>query len=471
MTPKRHFRTACSAALLMTSASAGAGEAIVSRAEDRNDLTLTIYNDGIAMVREQREIAIGKGRQRLELSDVSAGIIAPSAILEMDGVSIIEQNFDYDLLTPEALIAKAVGREVQIYRPHPETGEDRVETARILAANNGVILEIGGRIESLDRLPGRIVFRDLPPTLRERPTLSTLLESRKSGKRGLSLSYLSRGFNWRADYAAILAPDEKSMSVRAWITLTNKSGTDFRDAKTQLVAGSLHLVESNESGFPDRSNSEILAMARFVKTESLADYHLYSLPVRTDIANNQTKQVALFEADQVAVEKDYQIEFWDFQTSDIPKNAEVWLRTRNDRDHGLGQPLPQGIFRVYGRDMASNMQFLGEDQLPGTAENDPVGLRIGNAFDVTVTGRNEGRELVEKSRDRQIMRETQSYRINNGRKEAVRVRLVQTIPALSFELAESSTAPDRIMADEIVWTLEVPAKGSTELRFVLRTEN
>lgn len=448
-----------------------ADPAIESNGSSRQELSITIYNDNLAMVRDVRRVELPKGEVRLELQDVSAQINAPSALLEMDGVSVLEQNFDYDLLTPEALIRKAVGQTVRIYRPHPETGEDRVEEARILAANDGVILDIDGRIEILRDLPGRIVFADLPPALRERPTLSTLLQSSKSGKRTLSLSYLTGGLEWRADYAAMLSGDETSLDLKGWITLTNRSGADFVDANTQLVAGEVNRAEDYSRYLTKRGDrEEIIVTASRVQQESLSDYHLYTLPRKTTIADNQTKQVSFLEAPKVRVAKEYRFSAWNFGGFDRPQAVNVYLQSVNDHDHGLGLPLPEGVIRVYAKDKRKSAQFIGEDRLPSVAENNPWKIRLGESFDVTVTGKLEERELVESNRDRKIFTATQSYEINNARDAAVTVHIKQDISYAGWELLEESLPHSEKTGDAVIWPVTVPAKAKARLTFKVRTE-
>src|ERR1700733_4229555 len=203
-------------------------------------LSVTIYNDDLALVQDRRDIEIKQGRQRIEFQDVSAQIRPETVSLSAPDIGIIEQNFDFDLLTPAKLMEKAVGREVTIVRVNPATGAETREQAQVLATNGGVVLKIGQRIEVLrdDGLPVRVIFDKVPDNLRARPTLSVTIDGARPGMRPASLSYLTPGLGWKADYVALYDEAGSKIDVQGWITLTNSSGTTYENAQTLLVAGS-----------------------------------------------------------------------------------------------------------------------------------------------------------------------------------------------------------------------------------------
>ena len=204
----------------------------------QGDVAVTIYNNDLALVQDTRQLALPRGRSVQEFADVSAQIRPETVTLTAAGTGIVEQNFDYDLLSPEKLMDKAVGQTVTLVRTDAKGGEIR-ESARILANNGGTVVQIGSRIEILDRYGGRVIFPSLPPNLRARPTLSVTLDSTASGARPATLNYLSRGLGWKADYVALFDEKAGKLDVQGWITLTNTSGTTFTAAKTLLVAGSV----------------------------------------------------------------------------------------------------------------------------------------------------------------------------------------------------------------------------------------
>lgn len=454
---------------ILAGVGARAQETVVSDAGDRRDLSITIYNNDRAMIRETRRVELARGEQWLELADVAARILAPTAAVRAEGVEVLERNFDFDLLTPDALVRKAVGQMVEIHRPHPTTGEDRVERARILAANDGVVLDIEGRIEILDRMPGRIVFLDLPPKLRARPTLSTLVEAERAGARDLSLAYLAEGLSWSADYVGVLSADETRLDLEGWITLTNRSGTDFADATTQLVAGDVRVVEPELR----RRESGVIAFAARADAparEELLAFQLYTLPRRTTIADNQTRQLALLAAPEARVEKVFRSSFHSFYNAAAPEPANVLLRLKNRADRGLGMPLPAGIMRIYAIDSTGRMQFTGEDRNGHTPVDGEVELVLGKAFDVTIEGTLEERQVLRASRDGDLYEVAQSYLVKNAGSRSAGVELEQNVPGQSFELLSESEAHAALRGDAVRWRIEVPAGGETLLRFRMRVQ-
>ncbi|MDE3032818.1 MAG: DUF4139 domain-containing protein, partial [Acidobacteriota bacterium] len=269
--------------------------------KDQKALAVTIYNDNLALVKDTREVRLPKGEARLAFEEVSAQIRPETALLRnitaSKGFWVSEQNFDFDLLTPQKLLDKYVGKQVTVVRsvPNPDgAGAKEVrETATVLATNGGVVLQFPDRIET--SIPGRIVYPGVPTNLRSRPTLVISLHSSEAAPQRLELSYLTGGLSWRADYVANLAPDEKTMDLSGWVTLTNQSGAAYPHATLQLVAGDVHQVRAQRS--------VELGMARMaapqpprMQEEGLFEYHLYTLDHPTTLAVNQTKQVALLSA-------------------------------------------------------------------------------------------------------------------------------------------------------------------------------
>src|SRR5215469_3222533 len=267
---------------LVLSASALAFASVAGAAEAPKDgpgLEVTIYNADLALVRDARQMDIGKGRQRLEFKDVSSDIRPETVTLAADGVDIVEQNYDFDLLTPSKLMEKAVGQQIQIVRTNPGNGAQVTETATVLAANEGVVLKIGDRIEVLrdDGVPTRVIFDKVPENLRARPTLSVTVDSDRMGARLATLSYLSTGLSWKADYVALFDEKAAKLDLQGWVTLTNGSGTSFEAAETKLVAGQVQL---SGNGYGGRSIYNPMQGVRRAGTEAhtgpgeaLGDYY------------------------------------------------------------------------------------------------------------------------------------------------------------------------------------------------------
>ncbi len=254
-----------------------------SNAADRT-LSVTIYAGDLALVTDQREVEVKVGRQRIEFPDVSAQIRPETVSLTAGDISIIEQNFDFDLLTPAKLMEKAVGQEITIVRVNPANGAETREQAQVLATNGGVVLKIGQRIEVLrdDGLPVRVIFDKVPENLRSRPTLSVMVQGARAGTRPAVLSYLTPGLGWKADYVASYDEATGKIDVQGWVTLTNSSGTTYENARTLLVAGSPGQVDAARPvNTVARATAPLDAAAsRYRKRQPRAVGRLLSVPPR-----------------------------------------------------------------------------------------------------------------------------------------------------------------------------------------------
>src|SRR5579859_5865335 len=448
-----------------------------AQAAEKTGLSVTIYNENQALVDDVRRLDVGAGRQRLELKDVSAAIRPETVTLAGEGLAIVEQNFDFDLLTPQKMMEKAVGQQVQIVRTNPGNGQETTETATVLSANEGVILRIGDRIEVLrdDGVPTRVIFNGVPQTLRARPTLSVTVDSDRAGARLVDLSYLTTGLSWKADYVALFDEAGGRLDLQGWITLTNQSGTPFVDADTQLVAGEV-AIAGNPRPIRPLVRTQAGSMVGVMRAQpvpeppggpgvSVGDVHVYHLPERTTIAQNQTKQVSFLDAHGVVARKIYRWSQNDFQSADNPSSAEVAVAFTNSAAGGLGAGLPAGTIRVYERDAGGAPKFVGENGVGHTPQGSELAVKIGEAFDVTVQPTLVSSEVIGKRRNRYAM----SYRLRNARPAPVTVELRQG-GLWEQNKAVAESLPGRaIDAYTRGWTVTVPAEGETTLTAQLET--
>jgi hypothetical protein len=428
---------------------------------DGPGLEVTIYNNNLALVQDARQLDIGKGRQRLEFQDVSAAIRPETVTLGADGIDIVEQNFDYDLLTPSKLMEKAVGGQVQIVRTNPGSGAQVTETATVLAANEGVVLKIGDRIEVLrdDGVPTRVIFDKVPDNLRAHPTLSVTVDSDHAGSRLATLSYLTTGLAWKADYVTLFDEKGGKLDLQGWITLTNRSGTAFVGADTKLVAGEVQLSGA-QSGYYNPSQGMVRAgtEANTGPGQALGDYYIYSLPERTTIAQNQTKQVSFLDAQGVSARKVYQWRADELVSASEPSHAAVAVDFANSAGGGLGAGLPAGTVRIYERDASGAPKFVGETEIGATPQGSELMLKFGDAFDVTVQPTLVSEDKLTKTRTRYSM----SYIIRNAKAEAVTVELRQGGYWGRDTKVDAESLPSRrIDAYTLGWSVPVPANGQT----------
>nr|WP_235515834.1 DUF4139 domain-containing protein [Sphingomonas sp. Leaf10] len=424
----------------------------------QGDVSVTIYNNDVALVQDVRQLTLDRGTVRQEFPDVSAQIRAETVSLAVPDTRIIEQNFDFDLLSPSSLMEKAEGETITLLRTNPATGAETRERAKVLAVNGGVVLQIGDRIEVLrdDGLPVRAIFDKVPPSLRARPTLSVTLDSSRSGTRPATLSYLSRGMGWKADYVALLDRKSGTIDVQGWVTLTNTTGTTFANARTLLVAGD---VGSSEDGMyrPQRPRARFQAGTETANREQLGDFYLYPLPERTTIADKQTKQVSFLDVKGAPATSGYRyVNGW-LGTAENPQSAQTIVRFSNARQGGLGDALPAGTIRVYLRDARGQPQFTGEAAIDHTPQGSKIALATGDAFDVKVRPVVESRTRINVNRWQTKMR----YTLTNATPAPVTVELVQGgLDWSDTRIPEQSRPSERIDAGQTVWQVPVPANGS-----------
>ena len=444
---------------------------------DQQSVAVTIYNEDLALVKDARQVQIDSGVNRLALRDVSAMLRPETALLRSlshpGTFSLLEQNFDFDLLTQAKLLEKYVGRHVRIVKTHPTTGAETVEVAQVLSANEGVVLQMGDRIET--GVPGRIVFDSVPANLRDRPTLVSELQSQRAGTQDVELSYLTGGLSWRADYVAELNADDSALDLNGWVTLNNRSGTTYANARLQLVAGDVNRVreELREASNPFLAARRVApaAAAAPMTQESLFEYHLYTLQRPTTLANQQTKQVSLLSASSVPVRKELLLSGNDFYYSnsvgDLGQKIKVgvYVEFNNKESANLGQPLPKGVVRVYKRDSAGNAQFVGEDRIDHTPKNEKVRLHLGDAFDVTADRKQTDFRRREATNVASYVHES-AYEIvlRNAKPEAVTVTVREPVPG-DWTMLQESQKHSKVASGTAQWQVVVPAGGSTTLKY------
>ncbi|HEY6898450.1 MAG TPA: DUF4139 domain-containing protein [Rhodocyclaceae bacterium] len=444
---------------------------LTSGASDRTATAVTVYNDNLALVKEKRKLSLPAGPVRLSLREVSARIQPETALLHAvtgKPVVLLEQNFDFDLLTPQKLLDKYVGREVTVIKTNPATGAESREKATVLAAGEGTVLRFADRIET--GVPGRLAFDSVPGNLRDRPTLSVLLEG-NGGAQTLELSYLTGGLSWKADYVAELSTDGKHLDLNGWVTLTNNSGTSFVDAALQLVAGTVNRVQTHyRESMPMAAPVAMAGRAAEPREEGLLDYHLYSFERPTTLADNQTKQLALLSASQVPAEREYVLTGADYYYRDRfdslgdKLKPGVFLIFQN-KGGQLGKPLPAGVMRVYARDSQGAAQFVGEDRINHTAKNEAVRLRLGEAFDITA----ERKQTNYKRLADRLIETSHRVVIRNAKKEDVVVKVQEPLFG-DWEIVQSSHKYSKTSARSAQWEIAVPAEGSTTLDYTARVK-
>ena len=456
-----------------------ADEITVSLA-DQQSVAVTIYNGDLALVKDTRKVKIKSGLNALALRDVSAQIRPETALLRSinapGSLTMLEQNFDFDLLTPQKLLEKYVGKTVGLVKIHPTTGAETIEQATVLSVNNGVVMRVGNRIETglafTNENFGRIVYDGVPENLRDRPTLVTQIYNKGVQDQTIELSYLTGGLGWKADYVAELNDKEDKLDLSGWVTLTNTSGASYKKAKLQLVAGDVNLVQPQMAPMVKAMRMENMADAAApMAEESLLEYHLYTLDRSTTINENQTKQVALLSVAQVPVRKELLLTGADYyyqgQYGDIGNKMKVaiFIEFENKEASKLGMPLPKGILRVYKKDSTGNAQFVGEDSIDHTPKNEIVRLKLGNSFDVTADKKQTDFKVLPRPTKHNNLYETAiELTLKNAKKEKVTVTVQEPISG-DWKITSESHPHSKANSHLAVWKIEVPAESSTTLTY------
>jgi hypothetical protein len=455
-----NFRIPASFAILMALCIGLAAEAVPATAtlaarlaSERKNVDLTVYNGGQALIREERSIALSKGENRVQVPDIPATIDATSlhfaSLTDPASVRVLEQNYQYDLVSQAKLLEKYLGKTVEFMREDPATRRETPVTGRILAVGNpdaggegrphaGMVAEINGKIE-LDPA-GRLSLPALPEGLILKPQLEWMINSGREGDQKVEISYLAGGLSWSCDYVALLSQGDDKLDLTGWVTLSNLSGTAFRDAGLKLVAGDVHQVlpASNEYGEARVMMKAAAAPQPQFQQKDLFEYKLYSLKRRTDLGGAETKQIELVSAMNAAARKmlvydgmDQNWRYWlnnpgyrgqqTFGEQANPKVG-VYVGFRNDEKSGLGIPLPKGKIRVYKKDDDGKEQFVGEDLLDHTPKDEEVRLYLGNAFDVV--GQRAQTEFKNLAFNRGV-EETIQIKVRNHKKETAEVMIYE----------------------------------------------
>lgn len=463
--------TACVLALALAApATAGAAETKLT-AENRSALALTVYSNDLAMISEERRASLPAGEALLAIEDVSDRLRAETVLLGGAGVTLLEQSFVVDLLTPQRLLESALGKTVSLIRTHPQTGEDRVVEAEVLSLAGGVVLRVDGRIETTT--PGRIAFAEVPAGLRSEPALLARLAVAEAGEKSLRLDYLTSGLSWRADYVARLNAAEDRMDLSALVTLTNATRSDYRDAALRLVAGDVNQTNAVPLSQPKFRN-EMVAMSApadaIAPPQSASDRYVYPVNRPVTLLRGETKQVPLMSAEGVAVNREYRFDGLangNARSGEVgPVSADLVLEIENAEALGLGAPLPAGVVRIYGPGPGNAPLFLGEDFLAQTPEGEKARLLMGSAFDVTARARStEFERLSNRSYET-----GQTIVVKNAKDQPVEVLVGGSMPQ-GWTMLEETQPHEEETVNRIVWRLQVPAGGETELRYRVRVSN
>ena len=461
--------------LLVGMAKAQGQTTVTSTEQDQKELAVTVYNSNIALVRDVRRVRLPEGTLDLRYMDIAAQvnpatvhIVSLSAPKEL---SVLEQDYEYDLLSPQKLLQKYVGKELTLVRVVEEnnTTKEVPVKALLLADNEGPVWQVGNQIIT-GMGADRYVFPDLPENLYSKPTLVWLLDNHQAGEQTVEASYLTNQVNWSADYVLTVHSDQKAADLNGWVTVVNQSGTSFRNALLQLVAGELNRVAPQE-----RMEMKAMAMARApgaapFQQEAISEYHLYTLGRHTDIRENETKQISLLAAAGATIDKVFEVDgqSYYYESAETPGQAtkepvKVLIKFKNSEGNSLGVPLPAGTIRVYQGDSKGRVQFVGEDRIDHTPKDETVSLHIGNAFDVVAE-----RKQTDFQRLGPHLQEMEyEVSIRNHKPDPITVIVNEPIGG-DWTILSSSFKYEKTAAFAARFTVPVAADGEAQLKYRVR---
>jgi hypothetical protein len=444
---------------------------------DQTDLNVTVYNSNIALIRDVRNLTLPGGTFRLKFMDIAATVNPATvhfrSLTDPEKLGVIEQNYEYDLLEPAKLLHKYVGKEVTIVRSYQDNGTTKHEEikATLLSDNNGQVWRIGNDIVT-GNYTESFRFPEVPANLYDRPTLLMSLENSGPKKQQIEASYLASNLSWNADYVLTVARDDKNADLDGWVTVVNNSGTAFRNARLQLVAGDLNRVrEIGITGGAVAAKAMIArdSAAQF-QQENFSEYHLYSLGRKTSVEDKETKQISLLQGSGVPVEKIYMVNGQSYyyrnqQNPGAPLKdpVMVYYKFKNEEKAGLGIPLPSGNVRVYQKDSKGGILFAGEDRIDHTPKDEFVNIHIGNAFDVVA----EHKQTDYKRIDTHTWEMEFEVTLRNHKDGPVTVQVNEPIGG-DWEMLSSSYKFTKTAAFAAQFNVPVDKNGTSVLKYRIR---
>ncbi len=438
----------------------------------QTDIAVTAYNSGIALVRDVRKLDLPQGEVELKFMDVAQQIrpetVGLRSLAQAGSVVILEQNYEYDLISPEKLMEKYIGKEVKLINFSNEIGFYE-KTAELLSINQGPVYRVEGQI--FLGHPGNVVVPEIPDNLIAKPSLIWHLNN-TLGVQQLEATYITNGVSWRADYVLTLARTDTALDIAGWVTMDNQSGATYENARLKLVAGDVNIAPPQVAakGMRERTLAMSAPAPEMAREETFAEYHLYTIPRRTTIKQNQSKQVALLSGAGVQCEKRYEFRgMVDFYSNRFPpmkdQHVDVFLKFQNTEANHLGIPVPAGIMRIYQEDSEGMLQFAGEDRVDHTPKDEEIRLRMGKAFDVVA---DRVQKDFAKISDRVCEAEFE-ITVRNHKEQDVVVDIVEPMPA-DWKILSKTHDFVKKDAHTAVFSVPVPKDGKVAVTYRVQVQ-
>ena len=458
-------------ALFSSILNAEENEVSKSTIDDQIGVEVVVYNNNIGLIKDTRKIMLPSGEGELRFMGVASRIMPVTVHVESlnypNDFSVVEQNYEYDLINSDKLLDKYVGKKIKIIVWNEF--QDRKETveAVLLSNNNGQIYKIKNEI--FIGHPGIKVLPEIPEDLIARPTLTWLYDNKTIKEHNLEVSYLTNNISWKADYVVVLNKADTLANISGWVTLDNKSGATYRNARLKLIAGDVHRVtEMRRDKAVIMSEMRRSAAPQF-EEKSFFEYHIYDLQRKTTIKDKQTKQVSLLESTGAKIQKELLVEgsqgiFTRLYRSHNPKQpVNVYIKFVNTEDNKLGIPIPEGIMRLYKMDSEGSLLFIGEDRVDHTAVDEEISLKIGEAFDVVA----ERLQTDYKQITTRLHESEWEITLKNHKKEDIVVSIIEPLHG-NWSVVSNSHPFTKKNAFTIKFDVNVPKDNEVKVKYRLR---
>lgn len=450
-----------------------------STIEDQRSVALTVYNSNLGLVKDTRTLRLPRGASQLRFMDV-AQLIDPTTVhikslTTANALQVVEQSYEFDLLNPQKLLDKYVGRELTLVLRRVENNSERLVPvkATLLSNNAGQVWQIENQIVINPTNIAEMRFDQLPADLIAKPTLVWSLNNSGADSQTVEASYLTSGINWRSDYVVVVNQDDTKADLNGWVTIDNRSGATYRNAELKLVAGDVERVRemARKAAMATDRMAQAAPTPQF-EEKAFFEYHLYTLQRQTTLKQNETKQINLLSGSGINVKKELVLNGQQFYYQGynnpgepIKEKVAVFVEFKNSKENNLGQPLPAGILRVYKADTDGSQQFIGESRIDHTPKDESVRVKLGDAFDVVA----ERKQIDFKTIARRIFEYAYEIRIRNHKEQAVTVIVNEPIPG-DWEIISSSIPPQKTAAFAARFTVPVAKDGEAVLSYRVRVK-
>ncbi|GJQ60239.1 MAG: DUF4139 domain-containing protein [Candidatus Scalindua sp.] len=440
-----------------------------SSVDDQESVEVTVYNSDLSLIKDMRHVTLPKEEGELRFMDVASHIMPETVHVKSlnypEAFSVLEQNYEYDLMSADKLLDKYVGKKIKIVVWNKYQDRKEVVEASLLSNNNGQIFKINDEI--FLGHPGIKILPEIPENLIAKPTLTWIYSNRGEKSHNLEVSYLTNNISWKADYVVVLNRNDSSADLSGWVTLHNESGATYTNATLKLIAGDVHRVKERFEERRGYMKAEMaMADAPQFKEKAFFEYHIYDLQRKTTIKDNQKKQIRLLVAVGATVKKEFLVNgnqgyfTRQYTGQNLKQSVNVYVEFKNSKDNSLGIPLPAGIMRLYKKDEEESLQFVGEDRIGHTPKDEEVKLKIGEAFDV----------VAERIQTDYVKRSTNLHEsewevtVRNHKEEDITIGIIEPLFG-NWEVISNSHPYKKVDAFSIRFDTDVPKDGEVKVKY------